>query len=244
MRIAAISDIHGNLPAVEAVLADIARRGADLIVCLGDSISGPLWPRETAELLMALDLPSIAGNHERQLLASDLETMSRSDRFARESLSEAQLEWIADLPPTLEVAGDVFLCHGTPSSDLDYLLETVTPTGRRPALAPEVEARLGDVRASLVLCGHSHTPRLMPLVSGQLAANPGSVGLQGFRWDRPFPHTVATGTPSARYGLFHLADGAWSGEIIAVDYSISEAVQRAASNGAHDWASVLRTGQV
>ena len=65
LRIAAISDIHGNLPALEAVLADIARRGADLVVNCGDILSGPLWPAETAERLMALNLPTIAGNHER-----------------------------------------------------------------------------------------------------------------------------------------------------------------------------------
>ncbi|MDZ4355615.1 MAG: metallophosphoesterase family protein, partial [Variovorax sp.] len=68
MRIVALSDIHGNLPALNAVLADVARRGADLIVNCGDILSGPLWPAETAERLMALDLPTIAGNHERQLL--------------------------------------------------------------------------------------------------------------------------------------------------------------------------------
>ena len=68
MRIAFVSDIHGNLPALEAVAADIHRRGADRVVNLGDNLSGPLLPRETAQWLMASDWLSLAGNHERQVL--------------------------------------------------------------------------------------------------------------------------------------------------------------------------------
>src|SRR2546423_1906731 len=67
MKIAAISDIHGNLPALDAVLADIAAQGVDVTVNLGDILSGPLWITETADRLRALDLPTLAGNHERQL---------------------------------------------------------------------------------------------------------------------------------------------------------------------------------
>ena len=69
MKIAVISDVHGNLLALQAVLADIARQGVDQTVNLGDLLSGPLQPFETAELLMAEALLTIRGNHERQLLA-------------------------------------------------------------------------------------------------------------------------------------------------------------------------------
>ena len=75
MRIAAVSDIHGNLFALDAVLADIARRGVYLIVNLGDIVSGPLLPLDTAQRLMALGLPTIRGNHERQVLTMDLDRM-------------------------------------------------------------------------------------------------------------------------------------------------------------------------
>lgn len=68
MKIAIISDIHGNLLALQAVLADIALQGVDQTVNLGDSLSGPLQPAETADLLMAKDFVTIKGNHERQLL--------------------------------------------------------------------------------------------------------------------------------------------------------------------------------
>ena len=71
MRIAFISDIHGNLPALEAVKKDILQRGVDQIVNLGDSLSGPLLPRETAQFIMAEGWYSLAGNHERQILAEE-----------------------------------------------------------------------------------------------------------------------------------------------------------------------------
>ena len=71
MKIAAISDIHGNLIALEAVLADIEASGADVVVNLGDTVSGALQPGETAQRLISLGLPTIKGNHERQLLFVD-----------------------------------------------------------------------------------------------------------------------------------------------------------------------------
>ena len=66
-RLAVISDIHGNIRALEAVLADIETRGADAIVNLGDCVTGPLWPRETLDLLKSLSLITVRGNHDRLL---------------------------------------------------------------------------------------------------------------------------------------------------------------------------------
>src|ERR1700735_2440249 len=99
MKIAAISDIHGNLHALDAVLADIERRGVDLIVNLGDILSGPLLPRETADRLMALELPTISGNHERQVLTMDPGDMGASDRHAFETITDPQRDWILGAPP-------------------------------------------------------------------------------------------------------------------------------------------------
>jgi predicted phosphodiesterase len=101
--LAILSDIHGNLPALEAVIADARAAGATGFVNLGDSLSGPLWPAETADLLMREGWPTIAGNHERQLLTHAPERMNASDRFARGGLSDAHLAWLADQPEALTV---------------------------------------------------------------------------------------------------------------------------------------------
>ncbi|MFO0443312.1 MAG: metallophosphoesterase family protein, partial [Betaproteobacteria bacterium] len=70
MRVALVSDIHGNLPALQAVAAAIEAARADLVLNLGDIASGPLWPRETVAWLAGRGWPTIAGNHERQALAA------------------------------------------------------------------------------------------------------------------------------------------------------------------------------
>ncbi|MER9595048.1 metallophosphoesterase [Mesorhizobium sp. M0244] len=74
MRIAVLADIHGNVLALDAVLDDLRRRGgADLIVNLGDCVSGPLWPRETMERREALELPTVRGNHDRRVARDPLD---------------------------------------------------------------------------------------------------------------------------------------------------------------------------
>lgn len=261
MKLAVLSDIHGNLPALEAVLADAEAAGATLRVNLGDIVSGPLWPRETAERLMALGLPTIAGNHERQLLRGRAgRRMGASDAHAAGALDDAQWDWLATLPPTLRLDERVLLVHGTPASDLDYLLESVLPgfdpqdraaAGHRGLVAADettVAARLGEamrgVPGALVLCGHSHVPRALALADGRLVVNPGSVGLQAYDDGRPHPHFVENGTPHARYALVTDTAAGWQVELRAVPYEHEAAARRAEAHGRPDWADALRTGRV
>jgi predicted phosphodiesterase len=82
MRIAVIADIHGNMPALEAVLADVHQRGVDRTINLGDCVSGPLWPREVCDLLMASSSLVIRGNHDRWVAGPDPARMWPSDRYA------------------------------------------------------------------------------------------------------------------------------------------------------------------
>jgi len=159
MRIAVVSDIHGNLPALKAVVSDIRRRGVDTVVNLGDSLSGPLLPLETAQFLMAQDWVHLAGNHERQLLSQGPGQRGLSDEFAHAQLTEKEFDWMASLRPFLQYRPDILLCHGTPTSDVRYFLETVEPTHVRAATQLEIDARLGDVRAALIVCGHTHVAR-------------------------------------------------------------------------------------
>lgn len=245
MRIAAISDIHGNLAALDAVLADIARRGADLIVNLGDSLSGPLDPAGTADRLIALDLPTVRGNHERQLLSLPPGRMGVSDRHAHERLSARHRAWLETLPPALWLSDAVLACHGTPDSDLTYFLETVEADGVRTATAEEAVARAGGCRASLLLCGHTHVPRPLRLADGRLIVNPGSVGLPAYDDDRPHPHVMEAGTPRARYAMAERdSDGRWDAALIAVDYDWEAAAGQAEAGGRPDWAVALRTGRM
>ena len=244
MKIAAISDIHGNLAALDAVLADIAQRGVDVIVNLGDIVSGHLQPRETAARLMALALPTIRGNHERQLLG-DPARMGVSDAYARAQLLPQQLAWIAALPSTLRLRHDVLLVHGTPASDLVYFLDTVTPQGSRAATLDEVSARIGDTDAALVLCGHTHMPRAVQLPDGRLVVNPGSVGLQAYDDDHLYPHVMENGTPHARYAIVESdAHGVWRAQFHQVDYDWETAAKLALAHGRPDWVTPLRSGRV
>ena len=250
MRIAAISDIHGNRGALDAVLDDIARRGVDVTVNLGDIVSGHLQPRATAQRLMALDLPTIRGNHERQVLGDPVR-MGVSDAFARAQLLPEQLAWIAALPATLRLRKDVLLVHGTPTSDLVYFLDSVTPQGSRAATREEVEERavgsdaVDVVDAALILCGHTHMPRSMRLADGRLIVNPGSVGLQAYDDDHGHPHVMQNGTPHARYAIIEQGvDGAWTAQHHAVEYDWEQAARLALANGRPDWVLPLRTGCV
>ncbi|MDR3098779.1 MAG: metallophosphatase family protein [Paraburkholderia sp.] len=243
MKIAALSDIHGNLAALDAVLRHIRSQGADLIVNLGDIVSGSLWPAETADRLMALDLPAIRGNHERQLLAGDIGSMRQSDRFARAALRADQLDWIAGLPATLRIAGDVLMVHGTPASDLDFFLETVNEQGCRAATQEEVEQRAGHGAERLILCGHTHVPRSATLGDGRLVVNPGSVGLQAYDDDQPWPYRIETGSPHARYASVTRTKAGWSVEFHTVEYDWNGAADQARANGRPEWEMALREGR-
>jgi diadenosine tetraphosphatase ApaH/serine/threonine PP2A family protein phosphatase len=113
----------------------------------------------------------------------------------------AQRDWLAALPATLEPTPGVFVCHGQPGDDREYLLETVDPAGSRPATGAEVLQRLDGTAgagASLLLCGHSHLPRVAQ-VGGTLCVNPGSVGLPAYDDDHIAFHVHQTGSPHARY---------------------------------------------
>jgi predicted phosphodiesterase len=242
MRIAAISDIHGNLGALDAVLADIARRGSDLTVNLGDILSGPLMPVETAERLMALELPTIRGNHERQVLHMQREQMGASDRYAADTITPDQRRWLASLPGTLRIGDGVFLCHATPESDVDCYLEDIRQGELIPAPLASIEERTARCEAELIFCGHTHIPRVAHLRTGQVIVNPGSVGIQAYHGHHPVVHRVEVGSPHARYAIAEQTTAGWTLELIAVPYDWDAAAQLAQRRQRPDWVQALRTG--
>jgi putative phosphoesterase len=242
-RIAALSDIHGNLPALEAAVADLKRRNIDLVMTLGDQASGPLWPRETTEFLMQQkSWIQIAGNHERQLTRSDPATLGASDRYAYEQLTPEQMQWLKELPATANMGNEIVSFHGTPASDSIYLTETVEAEQLRLASPTEIARRLTGKKAPVMLCGHSHLPRLVRLEDDVLIVNPGSIGLQAYQDDQQPKHIVQTGSPEARYAILEKHASSWVVEFIVVPYDHQRAATQARQNQRNDWEVALRTG--
>ncbi|MBR0554699.1 metallophosphoesterase family protein [Ciceribacter sp. L1K23] len=245
MRFAAIADVHGNCLALEAVLSDIAdqRIASSDIVNLGDCLSGPLEAGRTADLLVSLGLPTVCGNHDRYLIEHAVDAMHswEADSFAQ--LTPAHLEWLRSLPFSMVWREEVYLCHATPKDDNTYWLETVTPDGhvvmRR---AGEIEAWADGIPQSLILCGHTHLPRMVRLSDGRLIVNPGSVGGPAYQDDTPYPHKVEAGHVHASYAICEKQNGAWSVTFRQVPYDHMAMADLAARNGRAGWASGLATG--
>lgn len=241
MRIGVIADVHGNLIALEAVLAHLREAAPDVIVNLGDLVSGPFDPAGSADAQMALACPTLAGNHERQLLDGG---SGPSDAIARPLLSWSHLDWIGRLPGTLSLAdGQVFACHGSPrGGDLEYLLEDISTGRARLDTMDAIKPRLEGIReARVVLCGHTHMARAVT-VGGILVVNPGSVGLPGYADADPVPHVIEAGSPYARYALIERRGADWTAELRAVPYDYEAAAQQAERHGRLQTAHVVRTG--
>ncbi len=242
MRLAIIADVHGNLPALEAVLADVERRGVDRIVNLGDCASGPLWPRETCERLITTGITSIRGNHDRWVASLRRDDMGVSDRYAFDELAGCQREWLGQLAPTIEIDTDIIAFHATPDDDNRYLLEDIEQ-GRLVAARPETVARrLGSAGATIVLCGHSHQQHMMQLPGGPLVINPGSVGCPAYEDPEGTPHVFEAGSPHARYALTTTGDAGLIVDLIAIEYDHMAAVKRARANDRPEWAHGLERG--
>jgi len=182
MRVAALYDIHGNLPALEAVLEDIRRAGVDEVVVGGDVVLGPM-PRETLACLLDLDVPVrfIQGNCDRDVHAQM--TGTERDTAVPEQVREV-IRWVAQQlgpddervlagwPATLRLGirgmGDVLFCHATPRSDTE-IFTRLTPEDR---LLPVFHG----LDVPLVVCGHTHM-QFDRTIGGVRIVNAGSVGM-------------------------------------------------------------------
>jgi len=243
--IAVISDVHGNRWALEAVLEDLERRGTRRVVNLGDSLYGPLDPAGTAALLLPLKAPTVRGNEDRIIVDPNVaDSTSPTLAYVRGQLSADHLSWLAGLPLTATVEPDLFLFHGTPKRDDQYLLTEVTVEGLRSRPPGQLSALLVGINRWLLLCGHDHKSGELRLADGRLIVNPGSVGLQAYTDDVPYDHAIANGTPHARYAIVRRDDKAWHAEFVSLDYDRERAAKAATANGRDDWACWLRTGRV
>jgi putative phosphoesterase len=162
VRVAALYDIHGNLPALEAVLGELEILEPDLVMIGGDSVLGP-FPRETLEELLALDERArfVRGNTDRA-----------PGEFAAAELTPEQLEFLAGLPLTVSLdvdgLGPVLFCHASPRND-EEIITTLSPPER-------LDPMLAGVTEDVVVCGHTHVQYDRRVGSMRLV-NAGSVGM-------------------------------------------------------------------
>jgi putative phosphoesterase len=172
MRVAVLADIHGNLPALEAVLDQVRKEGVERVVVCGDVASGPL-PAQSIELLRALpDAIFVRGNADRELVAEYDGAPSRAPAWCAAQLSVEQRDFLDGFGATvtLEVdgLGRVVFCHGSPASDREII------TARTPD--PRLLEMIDDTDADVVVCGHTHM-QFDRRLGARRVVNPGSVGM-------------------------------------------------------------------
>ena len=181
MRIAALFDIHGNLPALEAVLHDVRQAGVDLVVVGGDVLPGPM-PHESLGLLRALALPvrCIRGNGDRIVMESRAGEESPEVpaafrevvRWNAAQLTPSDVAFVSDWPVSFRQyvagVGDVLFCHATPRSDTENFTRLTPEAHILPAF--------GGVAADVIVCGHTHM-QFDRTIGAHRVVNAGSVGM-------------------------------------------------------------------
>lgn len=245
MRIALISDIHANLPALEAVLADIDRKGAAATYHLGDLVGYAPWPNETVAMIRERGIAGIAGNYD-STVATDYkhcgckyedprqEELSHiSYAWTREHTNASAKQFLGALPFRLDVrplgghlgGPTLILVHGTPTLNTLYWTED-RPDSFCTKMAETAGAKAGDV----IAFGHTHLPYHKE-VGGIHFVNTGSVG-------RP-----KDGDPRAGYVLLDLSDAAPRVEFVRVAYDVKRAASAIRSSDLpQEFAEFLETG--
>jgi predicted phosphodiesterase len=241
MRLGVIADVHGNLPALEAVMERLAGLELDAVINLGDCASSPLWPAESVALLRKSGFHHVRGNHDRVVGAPDSTGLGLSDAYARSQLDQAARDWLHALPVSLPVAGALCI-HASPHDDNTYLLESVVAGRLLPASLEEVEGRLEGQEARLILCAHSHLSRLLRLENGATIVNPGSVGCPAYDDPAVPAHVSESGSPHARFALVTVEGDRVEVAFQAIAYDWDAAARRARENGREDWAQALLKG--
>lgn len=243
MRIAVFSDVHANLPAMEAVRDHIATGGYDQVYCLGDLGGYASQPNEVQEVIMEMGCPTILGNYDEGVGFNgddcgchyrkpfDIEMSNTSFIWTRDNTSDENKAWLRNLPREIrfEVEGlRVLLCHGSPRSTTEYLfvdrsdgfLRQFTPGGSH------------DAQADVIVFGHTHVP-FHREVDGVHFINTGSVG-------RP-----KDGDPRAGYSVLTIQNKGVEFEQVRVEYDVELAATRLVTAGLPEYfANYLRGGGI
>ena len=217
MLIAFFSDIHGNLPALKAALADARARGALEIICAGDIVGYGPFPSEVCDYLAENNIESITGNYDCKVLAvlkqgksavAELPKKKREILFwTADNISNNARYFLTGLPESmvqsLPSGKSLLVVHGTPSSNDDAVYPSITPRG--------LAAKLGETRADVLVCGHTHIP-FVKHVGGVLVINCGSVG------------QPVDGDPAPSYALLSVEEEILHARIVRFEYDADETV--------------------
>jgi predicted phosphodiesterase len=222
MRFAVISDVHNNLAALEAVLADLQAVSPDSVVIAGDFLNRGPQPREVLQLVRSLGWPMLRGNHEDYVLAQCSEFAAgdplanpiwQPARWTAEQIGK-QADGLAALPIATTVSGPhdsrVLVAHGRPDVNNDGVFGRTTDDELRQMLGPQPP--------EIFICAHTHVP-LVRHIDRTLVMNVGAVGL-------PF-----NGDPRAQYGVATWHNEEWHAELRAVEYSRQPTIDAFATNG-------------
>ncbi len=244
MRVAIISDVHGNAYALEAVLADIERAKPDAIINLGDQVEGAANPALAYALQQQLGALEVRGNNEEKWWPggrhSPLSVVV--GEWLRDQLPGHAIERLSQLPLTARLEG-ILACHGTPSSAWESLLwewqveqpaDTDTRAGFYRSRDPRtLRQQLAPLEAEVVVCGHTHRAGTTR-VGDTLLVNCGSVSDQ------------VDADPRARWTLLERRLHHWSAELCAVDYDVAAAVTWARQHSpfGEATAAFLETGEM
>ncbi len=241
MRVALLSDIHGNLVSLDAVLEDIRRRNINEIIFLGDAATLGPYPHETISRLKELGCPCIMGNHETYLFKPKLghEYMRGTQWFTdtltwcRGQLTPDDYKFIQTFEPIMKFSlgeDNSLICyHGSPRSNVENIFATTSTA--------ELDEMLNGYRATIMVGGHTHV-QMMRQHNGLMIVNAGSVGMPFAQM--PFVGSGPTIMPWAEYAVVDSENGFVSVELCRVDIDIEEVRQAAlASNMPEptDWMS-------
>lgn len=242
---AIISDIHGNALALQAVLNDIKTRNIDAIINLGDHVFGALQPEASAKLIRQTPMLCISGNTDREILES-MNQPSEKENMAhvRADISTETIEWLRNLPQTAVCDNLIFVCHGTPESDNEYLLEHVTAQGVLVYNDEDLVEKTRHIAQRIILCGHSHVNRVVYLSNGKIILNPGSVGLPAYLGNGEHRFAMESMTPHAKYAVIKAHGDDINIEQVLCAYDWQAASQAAKNNGSDKWAEFLLHGRM
>lgn len=236
MKVAIISDIHGNLYALERVLEEIEREAPDRIVCLGDVIAFGPQPVQVLRRVRELGCPVVMGNCDdffRQWPLPEEDGLNYAQvKWAAEQLSPADREFISSFQPTVTIPlqnGASLLCfHGSPRSNTQIILAT-TPD-------EELATMLQGARHPVMIGGHTHL-QMIRRMPGTLVANAGSIGMPADPADR------SVFVPWAEWALVETSDTALSVDLRRTRLDVEEMITRASRSdmpGIQEWIAARR----